>query len=391
MIFDWSGSPSYSEFGNATTYTLVYVSGEGGAVYTLTLNGSLTPTGLILKRPQQTRARVFTVLSADLQREVAKAIAGNLSSTANLTRQTQKTTSGTLSATGSTAFLKMFARVVARTLEFASQITKASTRHLSRQLAISGSAQKHVALPKSGRLGASGSVLRTTQKLIARVLSPIGSFIRGVQTLTLERVFRMSGRRTKAVFVQRTRVLSLAGAIETFYRVIQLIPLWAANNFIQPALADNGFVQLLVSMNAFVRTLPIVHQIMTALSALNDFVQSRLASADSIITIKASRNMQIQNFDLIYDTASKLRFRLDVPEPVATWHTEFKITQHANTVLTKTNEIVITDADHGVFDVFLSRPEILAIPVGTYKFTFRRTDLNLETMLTAGTITVRQL
>jgi hypothetical protein len=106
---------------------------------------------------------------------------------------------------------------------------------------------------------------------------------------------------------------------------------------------------------------------------------------------------EIEPFTVIRGTTPRMTFRLKAlpSSPTTDWTTSFIIKKHVSdvtpilTIAGALSSDVPNAANLGVFDVALSAAQTLALEARDYAYSFRRTNVGFEDVLTFGTLTVK--
>jgi hypothetical protein len=175
-----SGPPGVAAYGGTTTnstYITTWTASDLGGAYAQSVAGVITPSGLILRRPNKRLAGALTpsgvlirfisniqngslTFVGTLVRQTNKNIFGNLEFIGSLVRQTLKRANGVLTSSGILTTLLVFSAFLSGTLS--------TTGNLIRQTG------KNIA----GNIGTTGLLVRRIGKLLMGILTSAGSVVR---------------------------------------------------------------------------------------------------------------------------------------------------------------------------------------------------------------------
>lgn len=200
-----------------------------GTTYTLSLDGSVTPNGTLVRQtgkaltgsstPAGALARqVAKVLSGSvtpagaLIKQLARAVSGSVTPAGALTKQTGKPLSGSVTPTG--ALVKMTGKALSGSVAAAGELVRQCGKALSGSVTAAGSLVRQVGKALSGAVTASGELARETRKVFAGSVTASGALAL-VKTflLYLSGSVTPSGALTKAVGKSLSGSVTAAGTV----------------------------------------------------------------------------------------------------------------------------------------------------------------------------------
>lgn len=172
--------------------------GKSTTTYTQVVDGTLTSSGALVRKP-------------------TKVLAGTLTSAGALIRQAKKILAGTLTSSGAIAAIRLFLLSLAGTLTSAGALARKPTKVLAGTLTASGGLIRQAKKILAGTLTSSGVLVRQAKKVLAGTLTSSGAISalkRHIAPL-LDRLFRLIGRR-RAFFLTDVRSFSVPAARRQF-------------------------------------------------------------------------------------------------------------------------------------------------------------------------------
>lgn len=187
--------------------------GGSGTTFTQGLTGTLSSSGVILKRASKLPTGTLTS-SGSIVKQPAKLISGTLTSAGSIIKQVSKLLIGTLTASGT--LIKFVSKVLLGVLTSSGIIIKQVSRSLVGTLTSSGSLISVKTFLKAigGTLGSSGTLTKQTQKAISGTLVTSGALIRLVSKV-LTGILNSSGLLTtsKVILKALGGTLTMSGVL----------------------------------------------------------------------------------------------------------------------------------------------------------------------------------
>lgn len=147
---------------------------SGGSLFTISLGGTLTPAGGLLRQTNKNLGGTLTPVGAASKR-IGKLLAGTVAPAGALTKQTRKSFGGTLTPSGSLAVTLVFLKAVAGTLTPVGSLTKMTIKALAGVLSPVGTLVKQTRKVLAGTLSPAGSLTKQTSKKLTGTVTPTGT------------------------------------------------------------------------------------------------------------------------------------------------------------------------------------------------------------------------
>jgi hypothetical protein len=189
-----------------------------GTTYTISLDGSVTPTGSLVRQVGKALAGSATATGA-LLRQTQKALAGSITAAGALAKQLARTLAGSVTPTG--ALTRQIGKALASSTTAAGAIVKQVGKALGGSVTVTGALAKLLARTLAGSVAASGSLVRQVGKALDGSVTAAGGIVRQVGkacagTITAAGTLAKETRKTLAGSVTPAGALAVSRAILLF-------------------------------------------------------------------------------------------------------------------------------------------------------------------------------
>jgi hypothetical protein len=210
---DW---PTAVQSSLATFLNLL--NGAAGTTYTISLDGSVTPTGSLVRQVGKALAGSVTA-TGSLLRQTQKALAGSITAAGALAKQLARTLAGSVTPTG--ALTRQIGKALASSTTAAGAIVKQVGKALGGSVTATGALAKLLARTLAGSVAASGSLVRQVGKALDGSVTAAGGIVRQVGkacagTITAAGALVKETRKTLAGSVTAAGALAVSRAILLF-------------------------------------------------------------------------------------------------------------------------------------------------------------------------------